>query len=152
MKTFNELIQETATDFFSSELDTETVTYRRWLGHAVAGQGVPSMAHTGVLTGTPAAMAAAGVISDAGEAYEDRPITVYVDRLTPAPVDGAPHGHAPVLSVTAQNDNINGIDPTELDLGRDLINLPLRIGQTAQDRPVKGIISQDEGMLVLEVR
>ena len=81
-----------------------------------------------------------------------RAISAVVTRQQPAEVDGAPHGHAPKLSVHVINDATTGISSAELDTGGDEINVAVRTGDTATRRRITKIISIDAGMMELELR
>jgi len=85
------------------------------------------------------------------KAFSERSINAIVNRRQPAGT-GAPHGNAPLLEIQVDNDSITGISSDEINLGQDLINLPVRIGETAQDRRITKILSMDSGMMKLEVR
>lgn len=58
----------------------------------------------------------------------------------------------PVLEVHVANDPDSGIACEQLRVGAEYLTLPLRIGQTPTKRTITRIISNDEGMLVLECR
>jgi len=79
-------------------------------------------------------------------------INAIVNRRQPAGIGGAPKGNAPLAEIAVDNDSVTGIASSEIDLGKDLINLPVRIGETAQDRRITKILSMDSGMMRLEVR
>ena len=81
-----------------------------------------------------------------------RSITAVVDRERPADLDGAPHGSAPLLVIEVANDSTTGISSDEVDTGGDKIEVAVRIGESAQKRLIKKIISQDAGMMRLELR
>ncbi|MEM6260155.1 MAG: hypothetical protein AAGI37_17910 [Planctomycetota bacterium] len=82
-----------------------------------------------------------------------RSIVGVVDRdapTSPSPsgMRGRPKGN---VQVTVRNSSTLGIDLDELNLGGDKIALPMKVGQAATDRPIKTLVSQAFGMLVLEV-
>jgi len=81
-----------------------------------------------------------------------RSITAIVNRERPETVDGAPHGSAPLLIIEVANDSTTGISSDEIDLGGDKVKLAVRIGKTTQQRVIRKILSQDEGMMKLELR
>lgn len=81
-----------------------------------------------------------------------RSISAVVNREQPAGLDGAPHGHAPVVTIEVINDSTTGISSDEVDCGGDNVNLAVRIGDTPQDRPIVNAISMDAGMMRLELR
>ena len=82
----------------------------------------------------------------------ERPIDAIVDRDQPAELGDAPHGHAPLAVIAIRNDETEGISSAELDTGGDKVRYAVRLGKDPQDRRITGIISQDAGMLRLEVR
>ena len=81
-----------------------------------------------------------------------RSITAVVSRQPPGSLDGAPHGHAPRLSVHVKNDATAGISSAEIDTGGDELNLAVRIGEAAENRRITKILNMDHGMLELELR
>jgi len=56
------------------------------------------------------------------------------------------------LTINVRNDSTYGISSSEIDLGRDKVSVPVRIGEAAQERKLDKLISQDAGMMVLELR
>ena len=56
----------------------------------------------------------------------------------------------PFFEVHVANNLTVGISSTEIDLGGDTIDIPVRPGMTASARAIVSIIDQDEGMLVLQ--
>lgn len=105
---------------------------------------------------------AAALIStdDFGEAVTYKPrsggtrsITAVVERETLQSVDeDGGETVAPLFFVHVANSSTLGIASTELNCGGDKISFPVRPGKSATDRGVVRLISQDEGMLVLECR
>lgn len=81
-----------------------------------------------------------------------REITVVVTREQPADLDGAPHGQAPRLTIAVANDATTGISSSEVDTGGDEVKLARRIGETAINRRITKLLSQDAGMIELELR
>jgi len=81
-----------------------------------------------------------------------REITAIVDREPLAPVPGIDSGHSDMLTVTVANSSVSGISSDEIDTGKDKISLPVRYGEAAVQKRLPKIISQDAGMLILEVR
>ncbi len=81
-----------------------------------------------------------------------REITAIVNRHGPAGLEGAPHGSAPELSINVANDATTGISSDEVDTMKDEVNVAVRIGETAQRRLITEILSQDAGMMELELR
>ena len=80
-----------------------------------------------------------------------REITVVVSRQGPAELEGAPHGASPKLTVEVANDATTGISSNEVNKMKDQVKVAVRIGQTAEKRLVTEIISQDAGMMKLEL-
>ena len=89
---------------------------------------------------------------DFGKTYTERSIDAIVNRRQPAKTGGAPRGKSPLLEIKVDNDSTMGISSDEINLGQDLINLPVNIGESAQDRRITKILSMDSGMMKLEVR
>jgi hypothetical protein len=56
----------------------------------------------------------------------------------------------PVFEVHVANNSTAGIASTEINLGGDAIEIPVRDGLTASSRHINAILFQDEGMLVLQ--
>ena len=83
---------------------------------------------------------------------DSRAITAIVNRSPPAGLDGAPHGHAPLATIVVKNDATDGISSSEINTAKDKLKLPVRIGQSPQARRLTKILSQDAGMMKLEVR
>lgn len=81
-----------------------------------------------------------------------RTIKAIVNRDQPAELGDAPHGHAPLAIIAVRNDETDGISSAEIDTGGDKVRYAVRLKKTPQDRRITGIISQDSGMLRLEVR
>jgi hypothetical protein len=81
-----------------------------------------------------------------------RAILAMVERNPVGKLYGAKDGVGPNLTVAVANSAVDGIASSEINTGNDKITLPVRLGQTAQDRLITKIISQDRGMLLLEVR
>lgn len=82
---------------------------------------------------------------------ESREITAIVKREEPARLEGAPHGVSHSLEIQVANDATTGISSDEVNTKKDQVELPVRIGETAQKRLVAEIISQDAGMMMLEI-
>ena len=59
---------------------------------------------------------------------------------------------APVFYVHVANSASTGISSQELDLGGDTLSFPPRDGKAAETKYIQQLITQDEAMLVLEVR
>jgi hypothetical protein len=80
-----------------------------------------------------------------------REITVIVERDGPAKLDDAPHGVSDKLIIQVANDATTGISSDEVNTMKDIVKVAVRIGDTAQDKLVTEIISQDAGMMRLEL-
>ena len=85
-------------------------------------------------------------------ATSGRQIKAVVQRHVNEDLEGAPHGHAPRITVHVANDGTTGILGTEVDRGGDEIKLAVRQGGTPEKRPINEILEQDAGMLQLELR
>ena len=81
-----------------------------------------------------------------------RAITAVVNREGVGAVDGLPHGQGPLVSVIVANDAVTGISTADIDTGGDKVTVAWQIGETATDRRITDILSQDAGMLELELR
>lgn len=89
-----------------------------------------------------------------------RSIMAVVDRRPPTPISEQSSTLAALSVVAVRNtatsiddDDLGGISAEELDLsGNDTITIALRVGGTAEARPIKSILEQDAGFLHLEVR
>jgi len=81
-----------------------------------------------------------------------RNITAVVDREPIQPLPESPQGLRPNVIVWVDNDATTGIDVTTLDTGGDTMSFPKRIGDTASTWSILKLVSQDNGMLQLEVR
>jgi hypothetical protein len=79
-----------------------------------------------------------------------RSIQAIIDRDDAAALVGL--ANSPLLIVRVKNSTTEGISASEIDTGGDKINLVVRLGETAQDRNITRILSQDQGMLELETR
>jgi hypothetical protein len=80
-----------------------------------------------------------------------REIEAVVNRRPPAELDGPPHGVGPEIEIAVANDATTGISSSEINKMKDQVKLAVRIGQTAEKRLVTEIISQDAGMMTLEL-
>ncbi len=58
----------------------------------------------------------------------------------------------PVVEVHVANDPESGIDAQHLKVGTEYLTFALRVGQTPTQRTITRVLSNDEGMLVLECR
>jgi len=81
-----------------------------------------------------------------------RTITVIVDRDDVAAVNGAPSRRSPSLTVYARNDPLAGIDLDTLDTGGDQLDLARRVGGDLAGREISRLVSQDAGLIAVEVR
>ena len=90
----------------------------------------------------------------------NRTILAVVDRDPPAPVEGAGEGvmGKRIVIWVANNessiaiDEFGGIAVDELNTGGDEVDLPVRLGKTAETRQLGQLLEQDGGMLSIEVR
>jgi len=82
----------------------------------------------------------------------EREITAIVDREPPAELEGMPGSHSPRLVISVANNSTDGISSSEINISKDKVELSVRINETAQERLITKIISQDAGMMSLEVR
>jgi len=57
-----------------------------------------------------------------------------------------------VKSIGVMNDPVEGISSSELNMGGDMVELAVNIGDVPMDRPIKEILSQDAGMMALEIK
>lgn len=80
-----------------------------------------------------------------------RAIVGIVDQEQVSGIPGVPGANTPPARITVKNSATDGISSTEIDTGGDKIGYSVRIGQAAQSRRIGKIISQDHGMLTLEV-
>lgn len=80
-----------------------------------------------------------------------REITAVVDRQPPAVIAEARGARAPRWRMWVQNDPDLGIAADELDTGGDQIDVSERISGAAETRVILRLISQDNGMLCVEV-
>jgi hypothetical protein len=151
LKTFDEILQETAPAFLIDEFDVEQVTYTRSVRAQAVGLGVPTMAVGGSLGGLPTVLAVDGMLQAGSVADQERIISALVNRSPPEPVDGAPAGHGPRLTLAAANSAVTGISSSEVDISKDTVTLAVRIGETPQARRITNIISQDAGMMQLGI-
>jgi hypothetical protein len=78
-----------------------------------------------------------------------REIIAVVDREPPEELTGG--GHAPKVIISVANDSDDGISSSEINKSKDKVELSVRIGETAQQRLITSIISQDAGMMMLGV-
>ncbi len=82
----------------------------------------------------------------------ERDIVMIIQRGSPDDLDGAPHGHAPLLTGWCLNNNVTGIAMSEIDTGGDQVKVAVRTGKTAQDLRITRVLQEDAGMLKLELR
>jgi hypothetical protein len=81
-----------------------------------------------------------------------RTIEGIVTRSGPMELQGFPAGRSELLQVSVANDAVSGISSAEIDTGTDFIEVAARLGDTAKKRRVLRIVSQDYGMMTLEVQ
>lgn len=100
-----------------------------------------------------------GTIADFGESVVYRPrcgaprtVGAIVERL-PAEMFADVGVSGPVIQITVANDPTTGISSAELDLGRDQVDVAVRVGGEAETRPIGAIVGpHDRGAITLEVR
>ena len=78
-----------------------------------------------------------------------REIHAIINREPPEELTGG--GHSPKAIISVANDSEDGISSSEINVSKDKIEYPVRIGETAQQRLITSIVSQDAGMLTLGV-
>ena len=92
---------------------------------------------------------------------DDRAILAQVVRERPATISEANRVTTMVTQIAVKNlaqskeddaDGIGGISSEELDTGRDKLVYDVRVGLDPVPRSIKQIVSQDEAIIVLEVR
>ena len=81
-----------------------------------------------------------------------RTILAIVERGQVERLDGAPAGHAQNIEIEVANIATIGIAGTEVNTGADKVAVAKRIGGTAVSSRITRIISQDAGMMRLEIR
>jgi len=83
-----------------------------------------------------------------------REITAIVkSRDMPTGLDGIPRGNSPIFIIQVVNDATKGIASHEIDdSSADKIGLPIRLGQTAQQRPILRLLKHDYAWCLIEVR
>ena len=88
-----------------------------------------------------------------------RQVKAIVDYGQPQALGSMPQGLSPLTTICVANkatalsaSDTGGILSSELDISLDKVELPIRLGRTAQQRRITGILSQDAAMLHLEVR
>ena len=88
-----------------------------------------------------------------GEAARDaRSINAVVFREQITVLGGDGDTVLPVWQIHVANDVTYGITSEELDLGGDQLEFPPRDGETAVKKTITQLLTQDNGMLVLECR
>lgn len=83
---------------------------------------------------------------------QERTITAIVYRQGPDVLLALPSGRAERLELEVHNDTDDGIASDEVNTGGDFVTVAARIGDTATDRRIVRIVSQDTAMLRLEVQ
>lgn len=147
MQTFDEILEDSAELFLIDDFAPEQITYIR----RAQTLNLMALATIGVLTGLPAAMATIGTALAKWDLI-NRPISALVNRQPVDDLGDMPEGTAPRLLINVRNDAACGISSSEIDLGHDKVSLAVRLGETAQERKLDKLISQDAGMMVLELR
>ena len=102
------------------------------------------------------------ILYRASEGGTERTVRAIIDRNPPEALAEPPNkALAPLLAVEVMNsadevtlagNTFKGISTSEVDTGGGEVKLALRIGETAQWRPIKKLLSQDPGILRLGVR
>lgn len=152
MKTFDEILVDTAPAFMIAEMGVEDVVYLKRRPEVSAGD-LKKMATMGVLTGEPAELAVTGVLAKGEIQTEERAIKALVERQPPAELGTAPYGQTPMAIIYPLNDDEDGISSGELDKGLDKVRLAWPCyGDDLQERRITAIVGQDAGMLALEIR
>lgn len=80
-----------------------------------------------------------------------RSIIGIVDQDLVSGVSGFPGANTPFARIAVKNSVTDGIASNEVDTGGDKIGYSVRVGQTAQQRRISRVLSQDYGMVTLEV-
>ena len=150
MKTFSQILQDTAPVFLDPALGAEQITYNQLSAEGIDAGDIPRMAAAGVMTGRPGAMATLGVIERRRQ-FTDREISALVTRPGVAEIKAAPHGHGPRLFIKVANDADIGISSSEINIGKDKVTLPVIVGEAAQELRIVGILRHDAGMMTLEL-
>jgi hypothetical protein len=81
-----------------------------------------------------------------------RAIIAIVDREEPAEIEGGAGANSTLTYITVANDSEYGISSSEVNLNADLVEISTKINQTVRQKRIVAIISQDEGMIKLELR
>jgi len=151
MKTFSEILQDTAPLFLIPALGVEEIVYLKAETEEIVGAGnVKKLATIGILSGRPAPAAVIGVLEKSRSSVS-RQILALVNRQPIAEIEGAPHGHGPRLEIEVENSSVSGISSGEIDIGRDKVRLIVVLDEEAQEMRITKILSHDEGMMKLEV-
>lgn len=88
-----------------------------------------------------------------GEAARDaRTIKAVVEREELAAADNQAAGTLQIFTVHVHNDVVTGISSDELDTGGDQIEFAPRDGKASERKAILRLVTQDNGMLVLECR
>lgn len=82
-----------------------------------------------------------------------RSIVAILDYGQITQMPGMPQVNSGTVTITVANDSTIGISSSEFDSGRDKVTIPWpRENSAVQSRNITKIISQDKGMMILEVR
>lgn len=151
MKSFNTILQETASLFLIPALGVEQIVYLKDETEEVVGAGnVKKLATIGVLAGRPAPMSVIGVLEKSRSSVS-RQVLALVNRQPISKAEGAPHGHGPRVEIEVANNSISGISSAEVDEGRNKVRLIVVLGEEPQELRITKILSHDAGMMRLEV-
>ena len=150
MKSFSQILQDTAPLFLIPSLGVEEIVYLKAETEEVIWAGnVKKLATIGVLAGRPAPMSVIGVLEKSRSSVS-RQVLALVNRHPVSKAEGAPHGHGPRVEIEVANDSTSGISSAEVDEGRDKVRLVVVLEEEPQELRITKILSQDAGMLRLE--
>lgn len=151
MKSFAEILQDTAPLFLVPALGAERIVYLKAETEEIVGAGnVKKMATIGVFTGRPAPMSVIGTL-EKSRSSASRQVLALVNRQPISKAEGAPHGHGPRLEIEVVNDSASGISSAEVDEGRDKVRLIAVLEEEPQELRITKVLSHDAGMMRLEV-
>ena len=81
-----------------------------------------------------------------------RAITVVVDRQSATSILETPSAMRPDFQAWVANNVTTGITASELETSTDTLTIPKRVGGTNEVFAIGRIVTQDDGMLSLELR
>lgn len=88
-----------------------------------------------------------GIYKPSGDS--NRSILYILDYMEPEDLAG---GLAPMIKISVANSSVFGISTDEVDLSSDKIAIAVRIGESAQDRRILEIVTQDDSMVTYLIR